>query len=99
MKRDIAVVGTKDFTIGFELTGAVDAVRADSIEEELNKMARSPKHDIVIIREKDFQNLAEVTKQKVESSTEPVFVRLSEEPQIENLNSKIEKAIGADISD
>jgi vacuolar-type H+-ATPase subunit F/Vma7 len=96
--RKIAVVGRRGFTAGFELAGVSETVNPESLEDEMQRMLARDDVGIVVVEESDLEGLPGRIEREVRSSVDPVVVALSENAEAENLNEKIRKVIGADIT-
>ncbi|MFB6182473.1 MAG: V-type ATP synthase subunit F [Candidatus Nanohaloarchaea archaeon] len=97
-KKKIAVIGDSEFTLGFRLAGVKKIYDKENFNQKIEKILNSEEIGILIMNEKDRENLTKRKKQKVEKSVDPVVITLSEEAESERLNEKIKKAIGADIT-
>jgi vacuolar-type H+-ATPase subunit F/Vma7 len=96
--KKIAVIGERDFTVGFELAGVSETVNPENYAEEIKKMISSDDIGIIVAEESDVEQLPGRVEREVRSSVDPVVVALSENAEAENLNEKIRKVIGADIT-
>lgn len=97
-KKEIAAVGSEEFTLGFELAGISKTFNPDDYSQRIQKLTDREDLGIVIVNEKDLQKIPARIRRNVEESVEPVVVALSEEAESERLQEKIKRAIGADIT-
>ncbi|MFB6204715.1 MAG: V-type ATP synthase subunit F [Candidatus Nanohaloarchaea archaeon] len=97
-KKQIAVIGKPEFTLGFELAGVTQTYDRENYTEKIRDLLDAEDLGILIVEESDLEELPKRVMQSAEKSVEPVVVPLSEEAESERLNEKIKKAIGADIT-
>ncbi|MFB6207935.1 MAG: V-type ATP synthase subunit F [Candidatus Nanohaloarchaea archaeon] len=97
-KKQIAVIGKPEFTLGFELAGVTRTYDRENYTEKIKQLVDSDELGILIVDENDLEDLPKRVLQTAEQSVEPVVVPLSETAESERLNEKIKKAIGADIT-
>lgn len=97
-KKEIAVIGDEEFTLGFELAGVNQIYGAENFHENMEELLEKDEVGIVIANSRDIEELPARVKKRVEESVEPVIVELSEEPGTEKLGEKIKRAIGIDIT-
>ena len=105
MSREIAVVGSPDFTTGFRLAGVrrFENVPDDETDERLDDAVESVLEDdgvgIVVMHDEDVERLSRTVRQRVETSVEPVVVTLGGGTGSGNLREQIKRAIGIDLMD
>jgi len=97
-KKEIAVVGSEEFTLGFELAGVKQTFNPDDYQKEIQELTDRDDLGIVIVEDSDLEQLPARIRRNVEESVEPVVVALSEQAESERLQEKIKRAIGADIT-
>lgn len=97
-KKNIAVIGSEDFTLGFRLAGVTKTFGPENYQEKIQELVERNDIGILVAEETDLNNLPKRVRTEVESSVEPVVVALSETAESERLQEKIKKAIGADIT-
>lgn len=97
-KKEIAVVGSEEFTLGFRLAGVTEIHDRSEYEETIQELVSRDDLGIVIAESGDLEELPDRTRRKVEESVDPVVVPLSEKAESERLNEKIRTVIGADIT-
>ena len=97
-KKNIAVISSEEFTLGFELAGISKTYNPENYTEKIQELVKRDDLGILVAEEEDMQNLPKRARNSVDSSVEPVVVTLSEEAESERMQEKIKKAIGADIS-
>jgi V/A-type H+-transporting ATPase subunit F len=97
-KKEIAAVGSEDFTLGFELAGVQKVFNPENYREKIQELTDREDLGIVIVEDSDLDELPARIRRNVEESVDPVVVALSEEAESERLQDKIKRAIGADIT-
>ena len=98
-KKNIAVIGSEEFTLGFQLAGITKTYNpGDKYTEKIQELVERDDLGILVADEQDMKQLPKRVRSTVESSVEPVVVTLSETAESERLQEKIKKAIGADIT-
>ncbi|MFB6175236.1 MAG: V-type ATP synthase subunit F [Candidatus Nanohalobium sp.] len=97
-KKEIAAVGSEEFTLGFELAGVKKVFNPEDYREEIQELTDREDLGIVIVEDSDLEELPARIRRSVEESVEPVVVALNEEAESERLQEKIKRAIGADIT-
>ncbi|MFB6199457.1 MAG: V-type ATP synthase subunit F [Candidatus Nanohaloarchaea archaeon] len=97
-KESIAVIGDQEFTLGFELIGIQKSYNPENYEEKLQELLNKEEIAILVLNQKDLEKLPKKLQKTVTGSVDPVTVTLSQEAESEQLQEKIKKAIGADIT-
>jgi len=97
-KKKIAVIGSEEFTLGFQLAGITKTYNPENYTDKIQKLVERSDLGILVAEEQDMNNLPKRARNTVENSVEPVVVTLSETAESERLQEKIKKAIGADIT-
>lgn len=97
-KKKVAVIGSEEFTLGFELAGISKTYNPEKYTEKIRELVKRDDLGILVAEEEDMQALPKRARNEVDSSVEPVVVTLSEEAESERMQEKIKKAIGADIT-
>ena len=97
-KKEIAVIGDRDFTLGFKLAGVRETFEPENYGEKIEKLIERDDFAIVVAKEEDVKQLPGRKRNRVEESVDPVVVELSKTAESSNLQEKIRKVIGADIS-
>jgi V/A-type H+-transporting ATPase subunit F len=105
MSREIAVVGSPDFTTGFRLAGVrkFENVPDDQKDEQLDEAVTETLADddvgIIVMHDDDMDHLSRQARQAVEGSIEPVLVTLGGGAGSGGLREQIKRAIGIDLMD
>ena len=97
-KKNLAVIGDQEFTLGFELAGVGKVFDKGNYKEKIQELIKRDDIGILVVQETDLQELPKRIQQNISSSVDPVVVPLSEEAESERLQEKIKRAIGADIT-
>lgn len=97
-KKEIAAIGSEEFTLGFELAGVKKVFNPDDYAEKIQELTDRDDMGIVIVEDSDLEKIPARIRRDVEESVDPVVVALSEEAESERLQEKIKRAIGADIT-
>ncbi len=97
-RKKIAVIGDSDFTTGFKLAGVRKIFNTENYREKIQELVERDDLGIVIAEQEDLEELPERIKKMVEESVDPVVVPLSETGTTGQINEKIRKVIGADIT-
>jgi len=103
MSKEIAVVGTPDFTTGFRLAGVRRAVSLsdEKMEAELDDTIEELLADddigILVMHDEDLEYLSRNIRQAVQQSVDPVLVTLGGGAGSSGLREQIKRAIGIDL--
>ncbi len=97
-KKNIAVIGNTEFTLGFKLAGIQKVFDKKNYQNKIKQLTQREDIGILIVQKEDLEKLPSNTKQKIEASVDPVVVTLSEEAEATGLQDKIQKVIGIDLS-
>ncbi|MFQ3308029.1 MAG: V/A-type H+-transporting ATPase subunit F [Candidatus Nanohaloarchaea archaeon] len=97
-KKEIAAIGDKDFTTGFQLAGIQKIYNPENYQETVQELLDSEKLGIIIAKQDDVQELPKRIQNQVQNNVDPVVVSLSQDAESVHLQEKIKKAIGADIT-
>jgi len=96
--KDIAVVGDREFCLGFRLAGVTTTFKTDDTDfEDQLDTALEKELGIIIVDSNDLNTLDRKKRMDVNNSVDPVVVALSTEGESSDLRAKIKKAIGVDI--
>ncbi|MFP4217420.1 MAG: V-type ATP synthase subunit F [Salinarchaeum sp.] len=103
--KEIAVVGSPEFTTGFRLAGVRrfenvrDEEKPDALDEAVTSVLTDDAVGIVVMHDDDLEHLSRETRQTVETSVEPVVLTLGGGAGSGNLRQQIKRAIGIDLMD
>ena len=94
----IAVAGSNEFVVGFQLAGIRDTIELDSNPySELKNLKSRKDIGIIVIDEKIMESLDTYQKLDIEASVEPVFIPVSTKVEQDSLKKLIKKSIGVDL--
>ena len=105
MSREVAVIGSPEFTTGFRLAGVrkFENVPADEKGEELDDAVTRTFEDeevgIVVLKDEDMEFLSRRVREQAETSVEPTLVTLGGGAGSGGLREQIKRAIGIDLMD
>ena len=97
---EIAVIGSSEFALGFQLAGIRNVVELKDNENPLEKikgLTSRPEVSIIVTEENLMKKVSEDERMKLEALIKPVIVVLSRELAAEGLRKSIIKAIGVDL--
>ncbi|MFB6213764.1 MAG: V-type ATP synthase subunit F [Candidatus Nanohaloarchaea archaeon] len=97
-KKKIAVIGDSDFTAGFRLAGIQKIFDKEDYANTIQELVDREDIGILVAEQDDLEELPGRIRTKVEESVDPVVVPLSETETQGQINEKIRKVIGADIT-
>jgi V/A-type H+-transporting ATPase subunit F len=92
----IAVVGNRDFVLGFKLAGIRDTFIEDKIDERVNNLLMEKKVSVIVLQDTEYEKLSQDLKRKFSKSMEPVVVPVGKLGE-EDVREKIKRAIGIDL--
>jgi V/A-type H+-transporting ATPase subunit F len=96
---EIAVVGTDDFTIGFELCGVHRIYRTMNGDymQKFDEAFNAKDNGVIIVDEDDFSKLPPHIQKRVEKTLSPVVVPVSELGKGADIRALIKRCIGIDL--
>lgn len=97
-KKKIAVIGDSDFTTGFRLAGVQKIFGKEDYANRVQELVEREDIGILVAAQEDLEELPTRIRKPVEESVDPVVVPLSESGTQDQINEKIKKVIGADIT-
>jgi len=105
MSREVAVIGSPEFTTGFRLAGVrkFENVPPDEKEAELDDAVARTFEDedvgIVVLKDEDMEFLSRSVREDIETSVEPTLITLGGGAGSGGLREQIKRAIGIDLMD
>ncbi|MBI2658722.1 hypothetical protein HYX05_01300 [Candidatus Woesearchaeota archaeon] len=94
----VAVMGSNEFIVGFQLAGIRDIVEVNAnYFNELKNMKSKKEIGIVVVDEKIIENLQSHERTEIEASVDPVFIPVSTKVEQDSLKRLIKKSIGVDL--
>jgi V/A-type H+-transporting ATPase subunit F len=103
MSKEIAVVGSPDFTTGFRLAGVRKSVsvpddeKAEQLDSEVSDLLEDGDVGILVMHSPDLDHLSRDVRKNVERSVDPVLVTLGGGAGSGGLREQIKRAIGIDL--
>ena len=102
MSREIAVVGSPEFTTGFRLAGVrrfaevPPAEKDERLDDAVEDVLDDEGVGIVVMHDEDMEHLSRDVRDAVETSVEPTVVTLGGGAS-SGLREQIKRAIGIDL--
>ena len=96
---EIAIVGTPEFTLGFQLAGITHLHNPSdeaSLAATCRELMASDEVGIVVLDSRDFRRLPERLRERVSLSISPTFLGIGTEED-DTLRESIRKALGVDL--
>jgi V/A-type H+-transporting ATPase subunit F len=95
---EIAVVGSEDFVLGFQLAGVRKTYGADQgdMEKVLEEVIQDEDIGILVLKSDEMARLSLGMKRRLSSLPRPVVIAVGGEEE-EDLRSKVKRAIGIDL--
>jgi len=103
MSKEIAVIGSADFTTGFRLAGIRKFANIPAepdqgeVDDAVTEMLEDDDVGIVVMHESDLEYLSRDVRERVERSVDPVLVTLGGGAASGGLREQIKRAIGIDL--
>ena len=103
MSKEIAVIGSPDFTTGFRLAGVrkfqnvPDEEKPSELDDAVRAVLEDEEVGIVVMHDDDLEHLTRSVRNQVETSLDPVFVTLGGGTGSGGLREQIKRAIGMDL--
>ena len=96
---EIAVVGTSEFTLGFQLAGITRILNPpddEELERDMRALLNEGEAGIVVVDSEDLLKLAERLRIQLSDSISPTFLGIGTTEDT-TLRESIRKAIGVDL--
>ncbi|HET6404152.1 MAG TPA: V-type ATP synthase subunit F [Candidatus Thermoplasmatota archaeon] len=100
MSKDIGVMGSGDFVLGFNLAGLRKTYVVDSNEfpKQFERvLAQKDNLGILIVESNSLDTLSPLLRRKASESLEPVVIAMGEGAGEADLREKVKRAIGIDL--
>jgi len=103
MSKEIAVIGSPEFTTGFRLAGVrkfedvPDDEKPESLDDAVERTLADEDVGIVVMRNDDLDHLSRGVRETVQESVDPVLVTLGGGAGGGGLREQIKRAIGIDL--
>lgn len=98
--KDIGVMGSSDFVLGFNLAGVrkTYVVDASDFPKEIDRvLAHKENLGILIVESRNLDALPALPRRRATESLEPVVIALGEGAGEGDLREKVKRAIGIDL--
>ena len=92
----IAVVGNRDFILGFKLAGIRNTFIEDNVEDKVNTLLLEKEFSILILHDNDYKKISLSLKKKIHDSMKPVVISVGKLEE-DDLRDKIKRVIGIDL--
>jgi len=101
MSQEIAVVGSQEFTTGFQLAGVrrletVPPEDDDALDDAVETVLDDDNVGIVVMHSADMGSLSRLVRERAETSVEPTVVTVGG-GENSGLREQIRRAIGIDL--
>jgi len=99
--KQVAVLGTQEFILGFQLAGVGKAfiLPKGNYENTIRELMANREIGLIILQEDTVLKLNPDFRELVTESIEPVILTITEEDTNEELRRLIKKSIGVDLWD
>ena len=103
MSKEIAVIGSPEFTTGFRLAGVQNCEnvpsdeKPEALDEAVERVLDDENVGIIVMHDDDMEHLSRGPRKAVETSIEPTLVTLGGGAGSGNLRGQIKRAIGIDL--
>jgi V/A-type H+-transporting ATPase subunit F len=103
VSKEIAVVGSPEFTTGFRLAGVrtfesvPDEEKAEALDDAVERVLDDGDVGIVVVHDDDLDHLSRGVRRRFEASVDPATVTLGGGAGSSGLREKIQRAIGIDL--
>jgi vacuolar-type H+-ATPase subunit F/Vma7 len=100
----IIIIGSYDFTIGFQLTGIKDIIKIKEninikkLEKIFTDITENPESGIIVTDDITIQKLTREFRKKIEGLVKPIVIILSLDEKHDNLREMIRSSLGIDLS-
>ncbi|PSQ17723.1 V-type ATP synthase subunit F [Halobacteriales archaeon QS_8_69_26] len=104
MSKEIAIVGSPEFTTGFRLAGVrtfenvPDDEKSERLDDAVDRVLDDESVGIVVMHDEDLDHLSRDVRERVEAGVDPVVVTLGGGGGA-GLRDQIKRAIGIDLMD
>jgi V/A-type H+/Na+-transporting ATPase subunit F len=98
MTKDLAVLGSEEFVIGFRLAGVGRATIAEGSEFEpaMEKLLAAGDVGILVVPAEETAKLSASTRRRLAETIDPVVIQIGEASE-DDLREKVKRAIGIDL--
>ena len=96
---EIAVIGNKEFGIGFQLAGVRKTYSADTPEkltETITRVLNDPEVGILVLQSADLEHSPRRLQVTIENSVKPTIVTIGSQEAGLSLRERIKRSVGVD---
>lgn len=97
---EIAVIGNKEFVIGFQLAGIQKTYSADtpeSLASTITKVMDDPNVGILVLQAADLETIPRRLQVTIENSVKPTIVTIGGQEAGLSLRERIKRSVGVDL--
>ncbi|HJJ28745.1 MAG TPA: V-type ATP synthase subunit F [Methanocorpusculum sp.] len=97
---EIAVIGNKEFILGFRLAGiqkTYDADTPEKLTEAIQKVLDDENVGILVLQEADLETIPRRLQATVENSVRPTIVTIGGQEAGLSLRERIKRSVGVDL--
>ncbi len=97
-RLELAVIGSKEFTVGFALAGIrkLFPVTHEEVEKKLHEVIKDKSIGILVMHNDDWKKLPAHFRRKLSESVEPTVIAIGKVEEVD-LREKIKQAVGVDL--
>ena len=92
----IAVIGNRDFILGFKLAGIHNTFIEQNIEPRVISLLAEKETDILVVHDEEYKKLSSGLKKKIHESIKPIVIAVGSLEE-DDLRARIKKVIGVDL--
>ena len=92
----IAIVGNRDFVLGFKLAGIRNTFIEDNVEARIESLITDKELSIIVLYDNDYKKLSQSLKKRVHESIKPIVISVGKSEE-DDLREKIRRIIGIDL--
>ena len=97
---EIAVIGNKEFVIGFQLAGVRKTYSAETPEkltETITHVLNDPEVGILVLQSADLEQIPRRLQVVIENSVKPTIVTIGGQEAGLSLRERIKRSVGVDL--
>ena len=92
----IAVIGSRDFILGFRLAGIRQTFIEENVEVCVAGMLTEKEADILVVHDEDYKKFSVGLLKKIHESVKPIVISVGSLEE-DDLRMRIKKVIGVDL--
>ena len=97
---EIAVIGNKEFVIGFQLAGVritYSAEPPEKLTETITRVLNDPEVGILVLQSADLEQFPRRLQVTIENSVKPTIVTIGGQEAGLSLRERIKRSVGVDL--